>query len=74
MKKEIFNRFHDVSAVISIKDIYFRSGNHDALAMLEYEKFSRGDDRIYAKRKLKEIKEKLCGASVCRCVNTINEV
>jgi hypothetical protein len=69
-KVKIVSRFHNTEAIIAIQDEYF--ARHDdpeeALRMLDYEIYIRGKGAAYAKKKLGEIKRKLCGHKDCRCV------
>jgi len=70
MRATTINKFHGTEAEISIKREY-SEGFSDCLAMLDYEVYYHGRDAEYAKRKLKEIKNKLCGAADCKCTSTL---
>ncbi len=61
--------FHNRETKISIKKSYFldTTDGNSALNMLSYEIYDNGRDKIYAQKKLNEIKNKLCGQSDCRC-------
>jgi hypothetical protein len=73
-KISIFNSFHGTKKTFSIKQCYLgKDPDFDALAALDYEIYSHGADISYAKRKLKEIKNALCGVTDCRCVNVIKK-
>lgn len=66
MKIQVWNKFHDRDAVISVKDCYDVT-SLDPLSALDYEVYQGGDDAPYARRKLAEIKRKVCGANDCQC-------
>lgn len=64
MKLLFKNKFHKTEAYINIKEEYI-SGEPDIISGLEYANYSRIDP--YAKKKLKEIKNRLCGMTDCEC-------
>ena len=73
MKVQLKNKFHGTKAVVSIKDRYCGRDQVDALAALDLEVYAAREDAVYARRKLKEIKAKLCGVTDCRCTIDIDE-
>ena len=66
MKKTIYSEFHDTEKIFNFKPSYC-TGSLDVLSALDYEVYSQGPDRAYAKRKLAEIKRVLCGHAECQC-------
>lgn len=73
MKVSLYNKFHNKEAVVSIKKSFCVKSETkacDPLAMLDYEVYSNGNEKKYAIRKLKEIKDKLCGSDSCQCRTT----
>jgi len=72
MKIKIKNSFHNTEAMIAIKKRY-RKPEWSIMANLDLEIYCKGDDDPYAKRKLWEIKDELCGSSDCSCEAYIEE-
>ena len=70
MKITVKSKFHGNEAVVTVRDSYTQLDECDALAMLDYEVWTGGDDATYARRKLAEIKRKVCGAVDCKCAIT----
>jgi len=66
MKIMVDSKFHGREAVVTVKDIY-KDESIGVLGRLDYEVYNEGDDAIYAKRKLAEIKQKVCGSKDCQC-------
>ena len=65
MKIQFSNLFHHKTATIEIKD-YF-AFDESPITALSFEVYTKGFQETYAKRKLKEIKDKLCGSNDCSC-------
>ena len=66
MRCLIKNTFHNSEAVVGVKQVYI-DAEYGALTALEFEAYTGGLDAQYAKRKIREIKGKLCGHSDCTC-------
>lgn len=66
MRYRIENGFHNSSIDVSVKNLYCREGESEVLAALEYAVYA-GEDAGYAKRKLREIKDGVCGSGDCTC-------
>jgi hypothetical protein len=69
----VTNNAHRSEAVITVKSDYGDRNYGSPEIQLQYEIYSGGDKQRYARRKLSEIKRKLCGASSCGCVNKWSE-
>ena len=66
MEKTVYSKFHGREAIVAIKDRYCIR-EEDALAELNYEVYAGKEDAPYARRKLAEIKRKVCGGMDCKC-------
>lgn len=68
-KVRLTNSFHKTEIVTSIKDIYFDSSiTTDVMIALDGEVTMDGEDKVYAQRKLKEIRNALCPYyGDCKC-------
>ncbi len=64
MKIEITNRFHGKKLIVSVKDYVWNGKAETVLEMLEADAWYGNP---YAKRKLREIKNKTCGSKSCSC-------
>lgn len=62
--------FHDRTAFVSVKNVYAASPGGEVISDLSHDAYYLGDR--YAKRKLKEIKDKVCGSDECRCTIVAN--
>lgn len=63
----ITSRFHACEGFFIVKGAYDDVGG-DILAALAWEVYDKGPDIRYAKKKLAEIKSRLCGSDACQCV------
>ena len=73
MKIKVQSKFHGREAVVIVKDRY-KDKSIDVLGRLDYEVYNDGKDTLYAKRKLAEIKRKVCGSSGCQCMIEAEEI
>ena len=69
MKYEVSNSFHDTEAIVSVKSEYCidEGGWHSPDIWMQFEIYNHGDDAAYCRRKLREVKNKLCGSDSCEC-------
>ena len=68
MKFLVYNSFHDREAIISVKAAYCTDdGEHSPDTWMQFEIYNHGDDAAYCRRKLREVKNKLCGSDSCEC-------
>jgi len=72
MKIKFKNRFHNTEVTLAIKKRYL-STVWAITTSLNYEVYCKGDDAPYAKRKMQEILDALCGGSDCSCEAYIEE-
>ena len=75
MKILVTNKFHDTEAEFTVKDKYRdSSGTLDTLALMDYEVCHNGSDKAYCVRKLRQIKNDLCGSKDCQCTLKCEDV
>lgn len=65
MKIQFTNSFHNKTATVSVKDCF--AFDEQPERALSYEVYAKGFQETYAKNKLKEIKDKICGSNECKC-------
>ena len=69
-KFKIYNTFHGTEAIVLVKSEYCvdDGDGHSPDTWLQCEAYCRGDDAAYCRRKLREIKRKLCPhGDSCKC-------